>query len=268
MNYKSKIANCYISIVKVCPNFIGIHRIARILDYLFGPFKIKINETIMINILLSSPMDTSYSEILSTAHKPIISIIKKLKHDDIFVDIGANIGFFSLIASSCIGEGGRVYSFEPSQREFIRLLSNIELNNTNNIFPFPLALSDKSGEVMLEIEPFHTGMNSIAEKFNISKKYRLVQASTADEILAQLISKKIKIIKIDVEGAEFKVLSGMRKILNEKLAEIVIVEITPKFLFNFGDTKEMIYELMKQQGYRAQINSNEWQYDEIFKVDD
>lgn len=65
-----------------------------------------------------------------------------LRPGDIFVDIGANIGLFSLIAARCVGKNGHVYAFEPTAKIYQRLIENVNLNHFKNISYFQLALSD------------------------------------------------------------------------------------------------------------------------------
>jgi Methyltransferase FkbM domain len=71
-------------------------------------------------------------------------------------------------------------------------------------------------------------------------------------------------VKIDVEGAEYAVLSGMKSFLKKNNLKTVIVEITPKFLKRFNHNKDGIYALMEECGFQATVHSSDWQYDEVF----
>ncbi|MFN5513603.1 MAG: FkbM family methyltransferase [Cyanobacteriota bacterium] len=82
--------------------------------------------------------------------------------------------------------------------------------------------------------------------------------------LQQEYSSKNIIVKIDVEGAEFSVLLGMKNFLKIEKVSAVVIEITPKFLNRFGHTKEMIYSFMNDCGFTPTVQSTEWQYDEVF----
>src|SRR3989344_5029290 len=74
---------------------------------------------------------------------------KELKDGDVFFDIGANVGFYSLLAAEIIGKDGKVFSFEPLPENFKYLKKHIEINNYKNIFPFETAISDKVGIAFL-----------------------------------------------------------------------------------------------------------------------
>ncbi|MCZ7612749.1 MAG: FkbM family methyltransferase [Ignavibacteriaceae bacterium] len=102
------------------------------------------------------------------------------------MDVGANIGFYSLNASRIIGNSGRVYSFEPSVREYIRLLNNIRINDVKNIIPYNFALCDKQGEFVLSTAKTHTGLNTLNDKneFDI-QTHQLVQGITLDILLVK-----------------------------------------------------------------------------------
>ena len=245
------------------PNHRGRHWLARNLDSLFTSFQVKTQSDLILDIFLSSSMDLSYFNANENeSHSKILDIIENLTEGDVFIDIGANIGFFSLLASKKIGESGRVYCFEPSPREFNRLFKNIQLNKRSNLLPYNIALSDYMGESQFSVSESHTGLNSLSTIHGANNI--LVPVCPGDLLMSQLKMNTRKVIKIDVEGAEFFVLSGIKKILAQEGIEAVIVEITPKLLGHFNHTKEMIYELMSDFGFHSTVNSDEWQYDEIF----
>ena len=252
------------------PDHRGRHRMAKVLDSLFSSFKLKTPSGIVLDVFLSSSMDLSYyKDSFGSSHDKILEVIEQLTDGDIFIDIGANIGFFSILASLKVGENGRVICFEPSFREFSRLLKNIQLNNCKNLLPYNVALANRIGESQLFIEESHTGLNflmDIANKDDSNKNPAsvLVPVLTGDLLLQNLNRHAKKVIKIDVEGAEFEVISGMRSFLQQDNIATVVIEITPKFLARFGHTKQMIYTLMTDCGFKPTVESTEWQYDEFF----
>ncbi len=264
--FASLIAKMYILYCQKMPNHRGRHRIAKILDSIFGSFIAKTPKGLLLEIYLSSSMDLSfYEDEKNDSHKEIIKNIQQLKAGDTFIDIGANIGFFSLLASRYVGEFGRVISYEPSPREFKRLLTNIEINKIKNTMPYNLALSNYTGESKLFIAESHTGINFLSHNNMEEDNYTLVPLFTGDLALGFLEQKSGNfLVKIDVEGAEYAVLSGMKSFLKENKVKTVIVEITPKFLERFNHTKDSVYALMKECGFKATVDSSDWQYDEVF----
>ncbi len=266
----SLIAKSYIIYCQRTPNHRGKQKIAFFLDAIFGSFICKTASGQSLEVYLHSSMDMSYFQKdvnHNDSHEEIIREINKLALGDFFIDVGANIGFFTLLASKKIGLSGRAFAFEPSPREYKRLINNIELNSAENILPYNIAISDYNGECKFFISSSgHTGINSLQGDMN-SCCPKLVPILTGDTLLSQLanINPDSKIlVKIDVEGAEFSVILGMKKILSQSNVKTVILEITPKFLQKFGHKKEDIYSLMNSHGFFPTVNSIEWQYDEIF----
>ena len=193
----------------------------------------------------------------------ITLMISELSSNSVFVDIGANIGFYSFKAAQKIKEG-LVYSFEPSPREYQRLLNGINNNNFNNIIPFNFALSDINSVSKFHIAKYHTGLNRLFFNTLESSTIKLIPTFTFDLIFTKHDLKNIDLVKIDVEGAELLILNGMINCLKEKIIKKLVIEITPDFLAQFGHTKSQIYELLNSYGYKSINNLNTWQYDEIF----
>src|SRR4051812_764427 len=88
-------------------------------------------------------------------------LIDALKPGDTFIDVGAHIGYFTLLASSLVGPQGRIYSFEPEEKNHSALLNHIKLNNSSNIEPYRWALSSSVGIAELYVHPHHDGAHSI-----------------------------------------------------------------------------------------------------------
>ena len=261
---KNIIARLYLLYLNKFPIARGKNFIARLITNLFGTFKVKSKSGIYLELFLDSQMDISYIDIDLQSPNLILSEILKLQAGSTFIDIGANIGFYSLLAGKVIGEHGRVYSFEPSNREFKRLLQNIEINKIHNIIAYNLALIDETKEINLKIIKGHTGMNSFFPPSDTqSLGNQLTQGMGLDSIF---IEEDIvyDLVKIDVEGAEYLVLKGMKNLLQFKRINKLIVEITPEYFINFGYDKNTLFNFMEELGYTPTLNANEWQYDEIF----
>jgi FkbM family methyltransferase len=211
-------------------------------------------------------MDLSYLSKDNQSHSLVLKYIDYLKPGDTFIDIGANIGFFSAIAAQKVGPSGKVFSFEPSPREYQRLLFTISKNNLSNIIiPFNLALADCKEILSLVIAENHTGINSLQNSSHMNNlNYTKVFTTRLDD----LIEEKIKLVKIDVEGAEYRVLKGMETLLNNGKIDTLIVEITPMFLKKFGSTKDELYQYLEQKKFHPNtLKNEEWQYDEVFSLE-
>jgi FkbM family methyltransferase len=187
--------------------------------------------------------------------------------NDIMIDIGANIGYFSILASSI--KGVTVFSFEPSSRELINFQENILLNKRNNIVIFPFALG--SEDTMLELNLHHIGnpgANSFLNLFETKDK-QIVQCFKFDSLFNHNIADRIKLIKIDVEGFEFEVLKGMENFLNHYNNKLII-EISYSFQKSKKGDKnynpEDIYDFMEMKGFVSKYGRNKsGQYNEVFQ---
>ncbi len=177
-------------------------------------------------------------------------VLKSLIVGDTFIDIGANIGLFSLLASKKIGDKGKVICFEPAPETYRRLNENIELNHIKNIESRNVGLSDKDDELKFYISD--TGFDAW-NSFAPTNDYKLrksidIKVSTLDKELENLDKSTIKLIKIDVEGWEKFVLQGGKSFF-ENYSPIVMVEFTEENTFNAGYcTHEIFYE-MEKLGY-------------------
>ena len=181
--------------------------------------------------------------------RPTTELIQSLvREGDTVVDVGANIGFFTLLASRAVGSTGRVIAFEPVASTCAALTANLRLNGTTNVTIHELALSNVAGTVMIhEGPPRNKGLSSIRPIEEASAQ-RCVPVSPFDAI--DIGQGNIRLIKIDVEGAEQLVLEGMQNTLRAQRPDMV-VEITDTFLRNFGHSAHSICRLLEPLGYQC-----------------
>ena len=142
----------------------------------------------------------------------------EIKNGDLVIDIGANIGMYSVYAS-LLSPRGKVYSYEPFPIHFKRMLNNIKLNNLKNVVPFNLAVSEFNKKRGLNISHVSSGMHSFF--FRGSGKKVQVNCITLKKIFDKNKIEKCDFLKIDCEGAEYEILyETPKKYLNriEKIA--------------------------------------------------
>ena len=164
-----------------------------------------------------------------------------LKKDDVFIDIGANIGTTTLEASKKIGSNGKIFSFEPNPRIFKFLQGNILLNKCKNIELFNFALGSKSTNIYFS-DIYTDESNSVQQNDSGIK----VKMKTLDEVIPKEI--KIDLIKIDTgSGYEKFVFLGATKILKNTLCINFPAITTLCKKYNY-DSKE-IFDLLKQQKF-------------------
>ena len=155
------------------------------------------------------------------------------------LDIGANIGYFTLIMARLVGEKGMVFAFEPEPHNFDLLVKNISLNRYGNINPVKKAISNKNGKAELFLDTTSFGANSLVRQNvpDIGQDIVEVELQTLDSFF-QDYSGKIDFIKMHVEGAELAVLEGMENILNKNKELIIITRFLPSLLAGFGSPPE------------------------------
>ncbi len=127
-----------------------------------------------------------------------------LKNGDVFLDIGANIGGYSLWASKFIGNG-KVLAFEPQPKVFARLKTNAELNPELNILPMQIAIGAEESEMQLGMNALNDGEGSLA-KTNNSSEFIMVKVRPLLNVLNDEKVSSVSALKIDVEGFEETVL--------------------------------------------------------------
>jgi FkbM family methyltransferase len=177
-----------------------------------------------------------------------------LRPGDVFIDIGSNIGLFSLIAAHLVGTTGKVYAFEPCLKTFQRLGANIALNKFKNVESNQIALSDVSQtmEIRASTEGFD-GWNSFAKPY-MGENYstETVIASTWDEWASgKELAGRVTMMKIDVEGWEGKVLKGAQKALGRADAPVLQVEFTDDAAEAAGLSCREVYKDLIGLGYEV-----------------
>lgn len=181
-------------------------------------------------------------------------MVSHLKPQDIFFDIGANIGMISIpVAIHGQKSGVIVYSFEPEPRNFARLSENAELNRLTNLKANQLALGEARGTIQMQTSgDVGTGTHSIITK---SKGPTIdVPMLTADEFCKER-SISPDVAKIDVEGAEVLVIRGMQRLLAERAIRHVFIEVHHDLLAEQGLNKESLDQLILTHGYHIAAES-------------
>jgi FkbM family methyltransferase len=181
--------------------------------------------------------------------KELGDLLKKLiKPDQLFIDIGANLGYFSLLVATS-SPSVKVISFEPVDDLFRKINENISVNNVKNIVPIHAAVGEKDEEKELFISAAdNSGMSSFQEPENYSGAKEKVKVVTLDDWIKTSRVSKVDIIKLDIEGSELAALNGMKEVL-QNFKPLVIVEINPETLALFDLKPLNIYNYFKQLGF-------------------
>ncbi len=180
--------------------------------------------------------------------KEVTTMQALLTADSVVVDIGANIGYYSLMAAEKV-TAGRIYSFEPVTKNLGKIERNISLNKFTVIHPIQTAISNVSGSTTIYISADdNSGMSGLRTAENFSGQSETVKCLTLDEAVIEYNLPKINLIKIDVEGSEVNVLKGMMKIITEQ-KPIILIEVLAVTLSMYNEQIETIYKTLFANKY-------------------
>ncbi len=196
----------------------------------------------------------------------LTDLIATLPPGGVFVDVGANVGNYTIIGSRQVGHNGLVVAFEPIAETYARLTNHITINSASNVIPFNAAVAASEGIADMVYSDdsglSYLGKIEVAE----SQKIQRVATVSLDHFLPALIgNREIDLIKIDVEGAEFGVIRGAEGLLDARIIKRLHVEIAARSTARSGTTREELWEFMETRGYRGRFRKTDGaMYDEIF----
>ena len=161
-------------------------------------------EDIGLVVLMSGGFERAETEFAIEAARP----------GTVAIDVGANVGMFTVPLALAVGPSGRVLTIEPSPENVERLESNLELNSLENVVVEPIAVGDKAGRLVLQLasDPGFHSTAEIAESRAVDENLT-VRAETLDQVWLRAHAPAVSFIKIDTEGSEDAVLRGAEQIL-------------------------------------------------------
>jgi FkbM family methyltransferase len=199
---------------------------------------------------------------------------KHLKTGMTFVDLGANVGFYTFLARSIIGQKGRVFAFEPYPRNAELIRASIGENSFhNNVTLVQAAVSDKNGKASFYLSPDASSEHSLLElefryddaqkekglgKGQQEKRAITVDVVTVDDYFEKKIGDtKVDVIKMDIEGSEYRAFKGMsNKVLRDNDRMILMLEFWPNgFRKDNHDPYEFL-ETLAKSGFDIQFIDN------------
>jgi FkbM family methyltransferase len=177
------------------------------------------------------------------------------------IDIGANIGYYTILASRLIGPDQRVFSFEPQAGMVSKLRRNLEANALSNVVIFSCALSDSPGTSIFNLPAEGTeafGSLHPNGRFTVAKTI-VVETNRLDDVLEGLGNPKIGLVKMDAEGAELLILRGATKLLSLPDKPDLIFEANEENCKPFGYSVFDILQYVHSFGYKLrQLDSEDW----------
>ena len=186
-------------------------------------------------------------------------ILKKIiKNGMNLVDIGSNIGYYTLLFSKWTGDKGIVFSFEPESENFELLKKNIHINQAKNVRVFQRAVSDQNESKLLFLAQENKGDHKIIDlKENNDTEKVMVECVTLDS--SEVSNYRIDLIKMDIQGAEMLALNGMTKTLEKNPEIILLTEMWPYGIEKSGYSPLEFFDKLKELGFEILILENkEW----------
>lgn len=187
-----------------------------------------------------------------TYEPEVVSFVNNfLKSGMCFIDVGANVGQYTLIAAALVGREGRVYSFEPSRLNYERLTKNIALNEFPQITPERMALYDRCGEASFFAEEEENWGQSSLTAFESASVEQVVPLMTLDAYIEEHNIESIDLLKIDAEGAELPILQGATHMLSSCVPQHILCELNFVTCHRSGYHPNDIVTLLGRYGYQG-----------------
>jgi len=170
-----------------------------------------------------------------------------LRPGDSVLDVGANMGVYTVLAARLVGPAGSVHAFEASPAILPQLAANVRLNRLTNVRIHANAVADRCGGRAFSLAtPENTGLSSLRPLAERTAGVTDVAAIALDSLLDDL--PPIRLAKLDVEGAEFLALQGMRELIRRD-RPFIVLELTDAFLRELGADAQGVCAFLDQAGY-------------------
>jgi len=171
-----------------------------------------------------------------------------IKSGDVVLDVGANIGYYTVIFSKLVGEFGKVFAFEPTKHFREVLKQNVESNKLKNIEIIDVGLSNKTQKLSIDIGPSSATLHS-PDGYDHIVGNEDISLITLDEFIRSRKLEKIDFIKIDIDGHEPLLFKGAWETL-DKYSPVIIFEVSHLHYLEAGFAAWEFYDLIRAKGYR------------------
>jgi FkbM family methyltransferase len=172
-------------------------------------------------------------------------LAEALRPGMVVLDIGAHVGYYTLVAAQAVGPSGKVHAFEPCAETLSLLRTNVRANGFANVEIHPFAAGSSDSKRILHV----TGSSDSHGLFPhpLTETVRTTAVKTV--AVAQVVQGRVDLVKIDVEGAEFEVLEGMGDLVSGEGPSVLIVEWNPACLRNAGRDPLELPQCLERLGF-------------------
>jgi FkbM family methyltransferase len=184
-------------------------------------------------------------------YEPVNTVLfdRILKPGMTVVDVGANIGYFTFLAAKKVGSVGKVVSVEPHPSNFALLKDAIESNQILNVRALPIALGDRKDRIHIGMADQTVFPNRTASTLKASVTDPEISVETLDDLAEKEGLRTIDLLKIDVDGYEWRILQGATNCLQEKRVKRIIIEFNSYWLKESGTSAEELRRLLEGHGF-------------------
>ncbi|MCW5878099.1 MAG: FkbM family methyltransferase [Anaerolineales bacterium] len=165
------------------------------------------------------------------------------------LDIGANIGYYTLLFAKRVGGSGVVHAFEPESNAFKLLEKNLELNGYQNVVLHPLAVSNKDGETYLARDPFSNLDHRIKSGSEHQEASIKIRTAKIDSLIGSS-ELTVDVVKLDIQGAEYSAVQGMQATLSKSPTVLLLSEFWPEAIQDLGADPRGYYDLLLEHGFK------------------
>jgi FkbM family methyltransferase len=178
-------------------------------------------------------------------------LFKDLIHEGmVVIDIGAHIGYYTLLAAERVGEKGAVFAFEPEESNYDLLIKNVKQNEYSNVTPVKKAVTSSTGTIKLFLDARESAEHSIVGGKR-GQKAVLVDSVALDDFLDADYA--VDVIKMDIEGAEMAALLGMSKVIARSPRLAMFAEFYPGALERAGVSPADYFNELQRHGFKIYL---------------
>jgi FkbM family methyltransferase len=225
---------------------------------------VNIFDNILIEINLSKPAERA---IPFNAFEPLITkkILGSIKKGDIVFDVGAWIGYYTLLAAKKVGTDGKVVAIEAHEKNIERLIKNVEMNQFSNVTILNMAAGEESyiGTLMEGKDSSTThqitkdsSQSPKGENLIVADTPIKVKVETLDNVIRNLGITEVNLLILDIEGYEYFALKGLKHCLSNGIIKSLICEIHPRILEQYGSSERDVINILEAQGYDTLVLDN------------
>jgi FkbM family methyltransferase len=177
-------------------------------------------------------------------------------------DVGANVGYYTLLAASCVGARGRVFAVEPSPYAYNRLRATVAANGLSQVVALQAGLGSAGGEGLLYLPP--AGNHSPSMVRCDRQDSVKVALRTLDDCLAEWRVDRLDLLKMDVEGFEPQILAGARSALSTGRIRAILCELNDWWLRQMGGSAEMLFRQITSQGFSGVFGPRQFSANRLY----